>query len=93
MIEILSCRDKQIKVIENLPEGLEKFYCSKNKIEKIENLPEGLKEFDCEGGWGLPYKFKLLKSRNKAPYWALSLYFSQFFRIFNLYLLCDIIFN
>ncbi len=33
-------------------------------VKLIDNKLE-IKEFDCEGGWGLPYKFKLLKSRNK----------------------------
>ena len=34
--------------IENLPIGLEYFYCSSNQITKIENLPIGLQNFDYD---------------------------------------------
>ncbi len=45
-MKINSCQTK-ISKIENLPNGLEEFYCYKNNISKIQNLPDGLKIFYC----------------------------------------------
>jgi Leucine-rich repeat (LRR) protein len=43
----LNWNSRNLKVIENLPEGLTKFHCRYNEIKVIENLPESLTEFDC----------------------------------------------
>jgi Leucine-rich repeat (LRR) protein len=44
----LELDNKELKSIENVPEGLARFTCNDNDIKKIENLPDSLLDFECD---------------------------------------------